>query len=818
MKRKLSYLLLLTLLYNAFNIQAQEIVVIDMETSFPIQNVTVKSLDSKYVFHTNADGKVNIRNFKKQDTLVFEHPLYETYEITKKDILHNKYVVELIKKHQKLDNVILSVSRTKSKKKSIAKQVKVIDYNETLKVMPGTAADLLEQSGNVMVQKTQGGAGSPIIRGLEANRILLVMDGIRLNNAISRSAHLHTAITVNPLTLERTEIIYGPSAIYGSDALGGVINFYTKTPVINNYNTISGGAIARFATATNETAFHFNTDLSFKKWATTFAFSFNDFGDIRMGSNRIHGYDNWGIVDQYSLNSDTFFIDTPTQNPDKNLQPNTGFQQKDFFNKTVFDLGNDNELILEAQVNLTSDINRFDKLTEKKSGSLKYAEWRYGPGKRLLISPQLHLNFDYKWLQKAKIILAYQDLSESRIKRKFGSTTRKYQEENVKVYSLNADFNTHFSPTRIFSYGLETTYNEVNSVAYSKKLLTDGNTITGYEEGPPVATRYPDGGSHYSSFAAYGNYKYILNKKSSFNAGIRFTQTYVSVVWEDNTFITLPYNINELANFAFTGDLSYIYTPKDWKFNFLVSSGFRSPNVDDIGKIREKKGKVTVPNIYLDPEYAYNGETAATRYFNNQRFSISIGAYYSYLYNYIARDRYKLQPGVSEILYNGEWVETYANINSGDAEIYGGSLVFDGKITNRIKLEGGVFYTKGRMLDKQRPLPSVPPTYGNTKITYKYDHIETALQYKFMLEKPVEDYDIIGGVDNIEESPVDPETGAYVGFPQWHVLNWYGTYHVNKNFTLNLGVENIFDIHYKEFASAISAPGRNFKIQITTHF
>jgi len=816
MIKKLFFLYLFQILTTV--VWAQDIIVVDMETGFSVQKVTVRSPDNKYVFHTNTKGFINLRNFKKKDTVIFEHPLYETFFTTKKDILKNRYTVELVKKYQKLDNVVLSVSRTKSKKKSIAKQVKIIDYNETLKVQPGTAADLLESSGDIVVQKTQGGAGSPIIRGLEANRVLLVMDGIRLNNAISRTGHLHTAVMINPLILDRTEIIYGPSAIYGSDALGGVINFYTKTPVVNRYKKLSGGAVARYASATNETSFHFNTDLSFQKWATTLSVSYKDFGSIKMGSKRLHGYKDWGSVNYFSTNTANYYDDQPVVNPDSNVQPNTGFKQKDVFSKSVISLGNKNELILEAQANWTSSINRFDKLTEEKNGSLKYAEWRYGPSKRLLLSPQLHLNFDTKWLKKAKIIFGYQDWDESRINRKFGSLIRKYRVENIKVYSLNADFNTRFSPSKIFSYGLEATYNEVKSKAYSKELIVQEHKITGYNEGPPVPTRYPDGSSHYSSFAAYSNYKYILNKKSSFNAGIRFTQTYVSVIWKDNTFITLPYNINELANFAFTGDVSYIFTPQNWKFNFLLSSGYRSPNVDDIGKIREKHGKVVVPNIYLDPEYAYNGETAVTHYFNHKKFSLSLGGYYSYLYHYIARDKFELVPNQSQILYNGEMADTYANVNSGDAEIYGGSVTFDGKINHNWFLAGGVFYTKGRMLDKQRPLPSIPPVYGNSKLTYKFDHIETALQYKFMLDKPVSEYDVIGGVDNIEESPIDPDTGKYTGFPQWHILNWYGTYHINKNVTINLAVENIFDIHYKEFASAISAPGRNFKIQVVTHF
>jgi len=813
MKKGLLSLLILV----STSIFAQNIKVIDIETSFAVQNVTIKSVNAKLVFHTNENGIINIRNFRKKDTLIFSHPNYENYHITKRQIIKNKYVVEMLKKYQKLDNVILSVARTKNKKRSIAKQVKVIDRIETKKIMPSTSADLLEKSGNIVVQKTQGGAGSPIIRGLEANRVLLVVDGIRLNNAISRTGHLHTAITMSPLILQRTEVIYGPSSIYGSDALGGVINFYTKTPTINNYKKISGGVLGRYASANNETTFNINATVSQLKWASSFDFSFSDFGNLRMGNNRLHAYKDWGIVDKFSLNTDHYYSQTADVNTDITLQPKTAYQQKDFFNKTVINLGNHNELLFNTQLNLNSSINRFDKLTQKTSSDdLLYAEWRYGPTKRLLFSPQLILNFDKKWLKKANIILAYQDLNESRIYRKFSSLDQEHQEENIKVLSFNADFNTHFSNKSIFSYGLESTYNKVRSEAYSKTLMTDGHDIIGSVEGPPVPTRYPDGGSTYMSFAAYGNYRYPLSKKSNVNAGLRYTQTYVQVEWIDNTFINLAYNVNALANYAFTGDVSYIFSPKNWKISAIASSGFRSPNVDDIGKIREKKGKVTVPNIYLKPEYAYNGEINFTRFFNDKKFNISAGGYFSYLYNYIARDKFSLQPGVHEILYDGEWAETYANVNTGNARIYGGSFTINGKLSKRILLESGIFYTKGHMIDANRPMPSIPPLYSNSKISYKYKNFETSLMYKFMLDKPIDEYDVIGGIDNLDESPMDPNSGAYIGFPKWHIFNLYNTYHLNKNFSVYLAIENIFDVHYKEFASAISAPGRNFKIQLVS--
>jgi len=816
MKKYLSILLLFIAGLKFAHAQ-QLIKVVDFETNFPIEGVKVSSPDKKYVFHTDKEGFISLRNFKKKDSIVFSHPEYETYKTTKKEIWSHGRVIQMIKHYQKLDNVVLSVSRTSANKNTIAKQVKIIDRIETMKIMPATAADLLELTGSLMIQKSQGGAGSPIIRGLEANRVLLVMDGIRLNNAISRTGHLHTAVTINPLLMDRTEIIYGPSSIYGSDALGGVINFYTHNPIVNNTKPLSGEFLSRYSSANNETTFHLNTEISKPLWATFFALTFSDYGDIKMGKNRFHGYEKWGLVPFYSENDDFNFYSSPTENPDPNIQKNTAFSQKDFFNKTIINLSkeNQNKLILLSQYNYTGKVSRFDKLTQEKNGQLKYAEWYYGPAERLLLSPQFDLYFSHKYLQKAKIILAYQNWNESRINRKFNSLERDYKEENVKVYSLNADFTAKLGNRKSLLYGLESYYNIVNSSSFSKVLVVNGNEIIKLNDGNAIPTRYPDGGSSYLNFAAYSSFKFKWGKKSYINTGIRFTQTYLKAKWNTNTFIDLPDNDIELANFALTGNINYVYRPDNfWKVDLIISSGFRSPNIDDIGKVREKNGKVTVPNIFLKPEYAYNTEAGLARFFNNGKLNISGNIFYNLLTNYIARDSFAIQPGIHQILYDGEWVDTYANVNKGKAQIYGGSLVIDGAINPHIDIEGGIFYTKGKMLDAERPLPSIPPFFGNFKASYKWERLETSLLYKFMLKKPLDEYDVISGIDNIEQSPYNNQTGEYEGFPQWHIFNIYASYYLSQNLIFNLGVENILDVHYKEFASAISAPGRNFKFQI----
>ena len=107
---------------------------------------------------------------------------------------------------------------------------------------------MLAQTGEVFVQKSQMGGGSPVIRGFEANKVLIVVDGVRLNNAIYRSGHLQNVITLEPSELESAEIVFGPgSVIYGSDALGGVMDFHTREPrfAIDEGLRLFGGAFTR---------------------------------------------------------------------------------------------------------------------------------------------------------------------------------------------------------------------------------------------------------------------------------------------------------------------------------------------------------------------------------------------------------------------------------------------------------------------------------------------------------------------------------------------------------------------------------------------
>jgi len=804
----------------------QSIQVLDIESEFPIDRVLVYNKSKITHVYTDKDGRVDLSMFSDKEILYFQHLAYTEISFSKSEIqaLNGKVYLEI--KSELIEEVVLSASRNKEKRNRIAEHIEVISQHKITLISPQTSADLLALTPGVKVQKSQFGGGSPILRGMESNRVLLVVDGVRMNNAIYRKGHLQNSITVSPNLLSRTEVLFGPSSIiYGSDALGGVIHYYTRKPLLNDKNLFSSTLLTRYSSVNDEITMSFTGEFSSKKWASLTGVSISQFGDLKMGKNRAHGFTNWGLVPFYSENSPVTFVATPTENPDENIQKNTGFKQIDLLQKFLIPLNTQADLCLNFQYSNSTDIPRFDKLNEYKNGSLRYAEWYYGPQKRFLASAQLSILPDLKWVKDGKITLAYQDIYESRNSRGFGSLEKSFRNENVKVASLNGDFHIPLTQDdkRILSYGFETSYNKVKSKAIGRVLAIDGNHVTGFANDFTIQSRYPDGGSSYTNFALYTNYRLDHSKKGTLNLGVRYTYTFLKAKWVDDTFIRLPDMDISLYNSAFSGTLGYAYKPtKKWQLNVVLSSGFRSPNIDDVGKIREKKGNLTIPNTNLKPEYAYNAEIGVLHLSDTKKTMFGFNTFYMLLTNYITRDFYTLN-GNEELLYDGSMSRLQANINKGTAYVVGTTLSFQSKISEHFKINASSTYTKGQTYDTEEPLSSIPPLFGDTSVTYHLKKWDLALNFRFNARKRPEDYNITEGIDNFDESMLidedsDESITKYYGTPSWQIFSFSTQYKLSKIATLHLNIDNILDQHYKEFASGISAPGRNVSIVLNAHF
>ena len=807
---------------------SQKIKIIDKHTGKSIRNVTVYNEESTINLSSDNEGFVDVSVFKKNENILFSHISYEPQKIKKTILQKQKMVVFLNKQSAQLDEIVLSVFKKSEKTNRIAEQIAVVSSKEIQKISPQTSADLLATIPGIKVQKSQFGGGSPVIRGMESNRVLLVVDGVRMNNAIYRKGHLQSSISVAPNMLDKTEVVFGPSSVlYGSDALGGVIHYYTNTPKLSVEEEVKSQFFSRFSSVNQEITSHVSAELRFSNWASLTSISFSDFGDLQSGSRRSHGFKDWGKVFYYSENRYGNYTENPTVNPRPEVLKNTGYHQTDFLQKFFIPLSKNTELKINLQYSTSSNIPRFDRLIEFKNNSLKFAEWNYGPQNRFLLSSQFLIHPNKKWLESGSITGAYQQIKESRIQRKFGSLDRSFREELVNVFSVNGDFSVSLTQDkkRVLSYGFEFTYNDVTSKSFGKTLVVSNGQINGSSSGFKVQSRYPDGGSNYLSSSAYIAYRQDLNSKTTLNTGLRFTNTTLHALWLDQTFIHLPETNVTAVNSAVTATIGYVYRPgKNWQLNSVVSSGFRSPNIDDIGRVREKSGNISVPNIHVNPEFAYNVEIGLQKYFNDKKFRVGANVYYSLLDNYIQRDFvYNTDGSKKQVQFDGEFGNAITNQNKGTAYVFGYTLSYLGKISSTINSSGFITYTKGRTYDTKEPMSSIPPLFGRVEINYKKDKIEFGAALKFNSKKNIEDFNITEGIDNHDLTPiVDPnailDSDKYYGSPSWMTIGLTSNYLLSDTFSIQARLDNIFDEHYIEFASGISAPGRNASISFVANF
>jgi hemoglobin/transferrin/lactoferrin receptor protein len=370
-----------------------------------------------------------------------------------------------------LGEVVVFANKFPEKLRFVTQSIRVIRDKNALNNQPN-AGDVLLNSGAVFVQKSQQGGSSPVIRGFEASRVLLMVDGVRMNNAIYRSGHLQNIITVDNTILDRMEVIYGPSStLYGSDALGGVVSMYSKNPILSKSDktNVSGNALVRYATATQEARGHVDFNIASKQWASFTSITYGVFGDVVQGKQRQSAYPSFGLKPFYVQrvgNTDSAFV-----NPDPNKQIASDYKQVDFAQKILFQPSDNMQHLLNIQIGNSSNVQRYDRLTETTSGVPVYAEWYYGPQVKQLLSYQFSATKLTGFFQDLKVITSYQNIEESRITRRFKNNNRDSRWERVNVWGFNMDAK-HKSGKNELHIGLESYTNYVSSTAERMNLQT----------------------------------------------------------------------------------------------------------------------------------------------------------------------------------------------------------------------------------------------------------------------------------------------------------------------------------------------------------
>lgn len=786
------------------NLFSQIVTVKDREDLSNLEFVTFISSDKSIFAATDKKGQVNFTPFQKATSIEVSRLGYKTKVLTYQRVIDLDYVILLDPKPFLSDQIIISASRWKERSAETPSRIAVLGEKSITIQQPQTSADLLNTSGQIFLQKSQLGGGSPMIRGFATNRLLISVDGVRMNTAIFRSGNLQNVINIDPFSVQQTEILFGPgSVMYGSDAIGGVMDFTTTKPqfAIDDTLLFHVDATTRYSSVNTEKTNHIGIKLGSQKWAYVGSATYFDFGDLRMGSHGPSEYLKPFYVDTKNG------IDSAMVNPDPQSQRPTAYNQINTLQKLAYRIIKDVDLEYAFQYSTTSDYPRYDRLIRTKNGNPKSAVWKYGPQEWRMQVLTLSNRIKTRFYDDMVLKLAYQNFEESRIDRDFKKPTQSTRIEQVGAISASIDFLKLWSDSRKLSYGIEFITNEVKSVGFDENITSNTKV--------DAQSRYPQ--ANWSSYAIFASYSHNLTEKLKLVTGARYNQYVIDATF-DTRFYPFPFTKTSINDGALTGSLGAIWNPSvKTTLSAIVSTGFRTPNVDDLGKVFESvPGSVIVPNPDLKAEYAYNAELGFAQVFGEvAKWDVTV--YYTLLDNALVRRDFQLA-GQDSIMYSGEMSKVQAIQNAAEARVWGIQTGIDFDLWAGFTLQSRFSYQKGEEeLDNgtTNPLRHASPWFGNTKIQYSVSKWRSELNLVYNGEVSFKDLS-----DDERSKPfyyaIDKNGNPYT--PAYAILNFKNVYYFNSNWMISAGIENMFDLRYRAYSSGLVAPGRNVMLALKASF
>jgi hemoglobin/transferrin/lactoferrin receptor protein len=785
---------------------AQTITITDQQTKRPLEGVLLMSESPQAIAVTNAKGQADISAFIKSEMIQIRSLAYKTQFLSFSQITNSNFNIEMEPTSLILDQVVISATRWRQSSGNVPSKIISISPKEVALQNPQTAADLLGISGMVFIQKSQQGGGSPMIRGFATNRLLYSVDGVRMNTAIFRSGNLQNVINIDPFAIESTEVLFGPeSVVYGSDAIGGVMSFQTLTPQLSltDKPLVKGKAVLRYSSANNEKTGHFDVNVGWKKWALLTSFSSWNFDHLRQGSNGPDDY----VKDIYPQRQDS--MDVVVTQDDPLLQIPSAYSQINLMQKIRFRPNEKWDFQYGFHYSTTTPYGRYDRHNRYKNGTLRYSEWNYGPQNWMMNNLTMTHHGKNTVYDQLSLRLALQSFEESRIDRSLNSNERTSTAENVEAYSVNLDFTKNTGSKNTLYYGVEYVFDDVSSTG----MLTDISTGT-EQEGP---SRYPQ--STWTSIAAYVNDELRLSNELTLQAGLRYNQFILDADFTNNlAFYPFPFTTTEINKGALTGSLGGVYRPSEsWAIRANFGTAFRSPNVDDIGKVFDSEpGSVTVPNPDLEAEYAYNFDIGIAKVFGDM-VKLDISAYYTILQNAMVRRDFQLN-GQDSIMYDGEMSKVQAIQNAAVANVYGVQAGIEIKLPAGFMLISDLNYQVGEEeLDDGSKSPSrhAAPLFGVSRLRYQYRDLTLEFNAMYQGTRSFDDLPVEEqGKDEIYAKDANGNNYS----PAWYTLNLMAMVKLTETFSISGGLENLTDQRYRPYSSGISGPGRNFVLSLRADF
>ena len=777
---------------------AQEVTIVSKRSKEPIEFAEIIHSKSQQSWLTHTNGVAQISVLDSAAILQVRAIGYKPIILTYHKLKMAEFRLAMEPSQLNLEEVVVSATRFRDKKSEVSTSITTISQADNLLENPQTAADLLQTSGKVFIQKSQQGGGSPMIRGFATNRLIYTVDGVRMNTAIFRSGNIQNVINVDPFALQSTEVIFGPgSVMYGSDAIGGVMSFQTQNPTFSKTDALEfeGSVLGRFSSANNEQTGHLDLQVKGEKWASVTSISSWDYDHLRQGRNGPNDYLKTVNVRRIEDRDVVIEQDNPL------LQIPSAYSQVNVMQKLRYKPHINWDLTYGFHYSSTSSFGRYDRHNRMRNDQPRYAEWKYGPQKWLMNHLEINYTGRSRWYDQIKIHIAHQSFDESRIDRDFGSVNRRIREENVQAYSINFDIKKIISPSHTLNYGAEYVRNDVHSKGRSRNIVTAEEVI-----GP---SRYPQ--SNWTSIGVYGNETWKINDKLSLNSGLRYTHFILNADFRNNLeFYPLPFRQTNLENGSLTGSLGSVYRPSDkWVFRANLGTAFRAPNVDDIGKIFDSEpGAIILPNPNLSAEYAYNFDMSAAGQIG-ERIEVDFSLYHTQLRQALVRRNATLD-GRDSIFYDGQLSQVQKIQNAAQSTIYGVQAGIKFQVfepfyfITDVNFQNGIEKTEDGETSAVR---HVPPFFGISRMKYETSRITLEFNAQYQGEFKHSDL-AISERGKTDIYALDQNGNTYA--PAWYTINFNFLIKLSPKWMISGGLENLTDQRYRPYSSGISGAGRNF--------
>lgn len=652
------------------------------------------------------------------------------------------------------EELIYSVDRTPENPFDTPRAVEVITIDEIWRKSGMTLSDVLVEVPGLFIQQTNFSGGAPIIRGQMGKQILILIDGVKVNNSTWRSASKEYLNIIDLNQVERIEVVRGVVSVLGTESLGGVINIISRK---GSATEGFGGSVgARYSSADNA----FSTPVMFHGTGKAYRFfvgtSYRSAGDLTGG----------GDIGEQAL---------------------SGYEEKSLFGNLQYFLSSDRTVSVSYQSHVQEDIDRPQAIFGEKTNT------EFKEKNTFDMATVSYQDLTSRvWADSAKATAYWNEQFDGRREIRVADTTeRVILDDTDSMWGANFEFGK-FLGSHHLVYGVDYSRDTISSTRRDVKV-DSGAIVDGNARG-----RYTDGAG-YETYGIYVNDKFNLTRFATISAGIRYG-SFAASGSEETSIGSISI---DSQNSDFTGSLNGVFhiTPS---LNLVagVIRGFRAPNIDDISKYNERSNGIEVPNPAVGAEHVNSLELG----FKFERATAGLSGFY---YRNDLKDLLLRTTGTlngSDYFdrnRNGKKDKNEAILqtkNIGEAQIRGIELAGHYLPVPMLYLFANYNYTIGDDLTSNEPLQRVPPIFGTAGARWssfegRRPWLELTYQYAGKQQR-------INAADK-----ADDRIGVD-GTPRFDVLNLRGGLSVTERLRVTAGIENLTDQAYKYHGSYPYQAGR----------